>query len=194
MKKQLVVTAILAAMVLMLGLHAGADEVKGFTLKDQDGQEVSLSDFEGKVVVLEWTSWTCPFPRRHYEAKNMQNLAKKWIDKGVVWLAINSNHNESPELDKPNIEKYGLPYPVLSDRDGKVGKLYGATNTPHMFVLDKDHKIAYQGAIDDDPRGAKLAEGEALNYVDQALTELFAGEEISVPETRAYGCTVKYAQ
>ncbi len=194
MKKQIVVTAILAAIVLMLGMHAVADEVKGFTLKDQDGKEVSLSDFEGKVVVLEWTSWTCPFPRRHYEAKNIQNLAKKWAEKGVVWLAINSNHNEAPETDKPNIEKWELPYPVLSDRDGKVGKLYGATNTPHMFVLGKDHKIVYRGAIDDDPRGAKLAEGEALNYVDQALTELLAGKPVSVPETKAYGCTVKYGQ
>ncbi len=193
MKMQMVVKACVAlALTVLVGWVAQADEVKGFTLKDQDGQEVSLSDFEGKVVVLEWTSWTCPFPRRHYEAENMQALAKKWIEKGVVWLAINSNHNESPDLDKPNIEKYDLPYPVLSDRDGTVGKRYGATNTPHMFVLGKDHKIVYQGAIDDDPGGAKLAEGKAFNYVDQALTQLTAGEEIAVPKTKAYGCTVKY--
>ncbi len=192
MKKQFVVTAMVAAMVLAFGLHAGADEVKGFTLNDQDGNEVSLSDFEGKVVVLEWTSWSCPFPIRHYKAKNMQAVAEKWQKKGVVWLAINSTNYENPEQDKENREKFGLPYPVLSDKSGEVGKLYGATNTPHMFVLDKEHKIVYQGAIDDDPPGAKLAEGEELNYVDQALTQLLADEEISVPKTRAYGCTVKY--
>ncbi len=192
MKKQFVVSALVAAMVVMLGMRAAADEVKGFTLQDQDGEEVSLSDFEGKVVVLEWTSWSCPFPIRHYNAKNMQALAEKWMEQDVVWLAINSTHYETQEQDKQNREKFGLPYPVLNDSSGEVGKLYGATNTPHMFVLDKDHTIVYQGAIDDDPRGAKLQEGTALNYVDQALTELFADEEISVPKTPAYGCTVKY--
>ncbi len=192
MRKHIVLTLILAVFVLSIGLQAVADEVKGFTLKDQDGNEVSLSDFEGKVVVLEWTSWNCPFPRRHYQAENMQDLAKKWKEKGVVWLAINSNHNEAPEQDKAHVEKYDLPYPVLNDRSGEVGKLYGATNTPHMFVLDKDHEIVYQGAIDDDVRGGKQADGEELNYVDQALTELLAGEEISVPKTKPYGCGVKY--
>ncbi len=193
MKKQFVVTAIVAVSVLMLGLRAGADEVKGFTLNNQDGEEVSLSDFEGDVVVLEWTSWTCPWPRRHYQAENMQSVAQKWMEKEVVWLAINSNHNEPVEHDKVHVEKYNLPYPVLNDRTGEVGKAYGATHTPHMFVLDEDHQIVYQGAIDDDRDGSKLAAGEDLNYVDQALTELFADEEISVPKTQAYGCTVKYA-
>ncbi len=189
MKKHIVVALILAAFGLALALPALADEVKGFTLKDQDGKEVSLSDFEGKVVVLEWTSWSCPFPIRHYKAKNMQALAEKWAAKDVVWLAINSTNYETPEQDKANREKFGLPYPVLSDKDGKVGKLYGATNTPHMFVLDKSHKVVYAGAIDDDPGGNK---DETVNYVDQALTELLGDKEISVPETRAYGCSVKY--
>jgi peroxiredoxin len=192
MRNHFLVSSMVIAGILGCGLTSAEDAVKNFTLTDQDGNEVTLKEFEGKYVVLEWTSWSCPFPIRHYKAKNMQQLADKWMKKGVVWLAINSTNYEDTESNKEHVKKFELPYPVLNDQSGKVGKLYGATNTPHMFVLDKDLKIVYQGAIDDDISGEKLADGKALNYVDQALTELMDDKSVSEPKTRAYGCSVKY--
>ena len=192
MRNHVLVSSMVIAGILGCAPTSEEDTVKHFTLTDQDGNEVTLKEFEGSLVVLEWTSWSCPFPSRHYDAKNMQQLADKWMKKGVVWLAINSTNYEDTEANKEHHKKYELPYPVLNDQSGKVGKLDGATNTPHMFVLDKDLKIVYQGAIDDDTSGEKLVDGKALNYVDQVLTELMAGKPVSEAKTRAYGCSVKY--
>lgn len=186
------VTGVVLAGILGCMATSAEEHVKNFTLTDQEGKEVTLKEFEGKFVVLEWTSWSCPFPQRHYESRNMQKLADKWSKEGVVWLAINSTNYEDTDQNKEHHAKYELPYPVLNDQQGKVGKLYGATNTPHMFVLDRGLKVVYQGAIDDDVTGEKLADGKALNYVDQALTELIAGKPVSTAKTKAYGCSVKY--
>ncbi|HBO44171.1 MAG TPA: thioredoxin family protein [Planctomycetaceae bacterium] len=189
-------TIVLAlAGTLMLGSLALAEQhekQRDFTLKDQDGKSVSLKDFKGKVVVLEWINCDCPFVKGHHGDKTMQRLADKWSKKKVVWLAINSTHYQTSERDREHREKYGLPYPILSDSSGEVGKLFHAMTTPHVFVLDKKGKVVYQGAIDDDPDGKKRREGKALNYVDQALTEHFAGKKPSVPKTHPYGCSVKY--
>ena len=168
------------------------DAAKSFTLDDQDGKQVSLSDSAGKFVVLEWINWDCPFVQRHMRAGTMKSLAEKYKDKGVVWLGINTTNYANHEANKKAREKFSLPYPVLDDHEGTVGKLYGAKATPHMFVLDKTHKIAYQGAIDDDPSGEKVKQGTAKNYVDQALTELLEGKKVSTPKTNPYGCSVKY--
>lgn len=188
--------ALALAVTLMLGGLARAEQrekQKDFTLKDQDGESVSLKDFKGKVVVLEWINCDCPFVKAHHGDKTMQRLADKWSKKKVVWLGINSTHYQTPERDREHREKYGLPYPILSDSSGEVGKLFRAMTTPHVFVLDKKGKVVYQGAIDDDPDGKKRREGKALNYVDKALTELFAGKKPSVAKTHPYGCSVKYA-
>lgn len=165
-------------------------EAPAFTLENQDGEEVSLSDHAGKIVVLEWTNWDCPFVQRHYEAGTMKDLAEEYDDDGVVWLAVNSIHYATQEKDKQWIEKYDLPYPILHDPSGEVGKAYGAKTTPHMFIIDRGGELAYQGGIDDDPRGNKE---DPTNYVRRALDELVAGKEVSTPEARPYGCSVKYA-
>ena len=160
-----------------------------FTLKDQDGKTVKLADHRGKIVVLEWINWDCPYVKRHYERGTFKTLAEKYADKGVLWLAINSTHYATREKDKAWIAKYKLPYPILDDSDGEVGRQFGARTTPHMYVIDKDGRIGYQGAIDDDPRGKK---DDPVDYVAKALEELLAGKPVSEPKTRPYGCSVKY--
>jgi len=184
---------------MMESLGRGEREVTGrkkapdFTLKSFDGKEVRLSDLRGKIVVLEWLNFECPFSRYHYETKKtMIELANKYKDKGVVWLAINSTHHTTPEANKAFSAKHRLPYPILDDRSGKVGHLYGAKTTPHMFVIDRFGRIAYDGAIDNAPLG-RLPQGQQLvNYVDKVLSELLDGRLVSTPKTKSYGCSVKY--
>ncbi len=163
-----------------------------FTLEDQNGRPVSLSDFAGKIVVLEWVNPDCPFVQRHYRAGTMKRLAEKYQSKGVVWLAINSTHYMDKEDNRRWIEKYKLPYPILDDHAGRVGRLYGAKTTPHMFIIDTSGKLVYRGGIDDDPRGTK--NGGALNYVERALDELLTGKPVSISQSKPYGCSVKYAE
>lgn len=172
-----------------------AREAPGFTLVDQNGQQVSLSDYEGKVVVLEWINYDCPFVQRHYEAdlRTMAGLLETYRPKGVVWLSINSTFYANPEKNKQWAEQQNIDWPVLDDHTGQVGRLYGATNTPHMFVVDKSGRIVYEGAIDNNPAGDKDKE-DVVNYVDEALSGVVARQVVSTRQTRPYGCTVKYAQ
>lgn len=164
-----------------------------FTLQSFDGETVNFSSYKGKVVVLEWFNFECPFVMYHYNTKTtMVDLANKYKDKNVVWFAVNSTSHTTPEANKAFAQKYKLPYLILDDRSGRVGHAYNATNTPQMFVIDTKGNIVYEGAIDDSPLGKKK-EG-VVNYVDKALAELTAGKEVSNPETKPYGCTVKYAQ
>jgi peroxiredoxin len=163
-----------------------------FSLEDQDGKKVSLSDFAGKIVVLEWTNPDCPFVKRHYEAKTMTTLANKYKDKGVVWLAINSTYYMGKDKYKEWIKANNISYPILDDHDGSIGRIYAAKTTPHMFIIGKDGKLVYQGGIDNDAGGDK--DNPVTNYVDQALTELIASKPVSVAQSRPYGCSVKYAK
>ena len=164
-----------------------------FELSSFDGKTVSLSDYRGKIVVLEWFNFECPLSRYHYETKNtMVELAKKYKGKNVVWLAVNSTSHTTPEPNKTFAERHKLPYLILDDRSGKVGRAYGAQTTPHMYIINPRGRIVYEGAIDDSPLGKKK-EG-VVNYVDNALTELTAGKAISSAKTKPYGCSVKYAK
>jgi len=199
-RANLVAIALLAALVIgwpaaREACTAEAEKAKpqkapAFTLEDVDGKKVSLSDFADKIVVLEWMNPGCPIWARHHKAGTFRTLAEKYKDKGVVWLAINSTNSADKEKNKKFAETEKVPYPILDDHAGTVGKAYGAKTSPHMFVIDKHGRLAYEGAIDDDPAGKKE---NPLNYVDQALTELLAGKAVSVPKTEPYGCSVKYA-
>jgi peroxiredoxin len=163
-----------------------------FTLEDQDGRRVSLANYSGKVVVLEWVNPDCPFVQRHYRAGTMTALANKYGEKGVVWLAVNSTNSMGKAENGKWVASNQLSYPILDDREGEVGRLYGARTTPHIFIIDKTGTLVYQGGIDDDPSGDK--QGSAVNYADKALAELVAGKSVSTPETKPYGCAVKYAK
>lgn len=169
-----------------------------FELKDLEGKTVKLADFKGKTVVLEWFNPDCPFVRNSHTKGSLVTTAKTWRDKGIVWLSINSSadgkQGSGLEVNQAGVQKYAMANPVLLDPAGTVGKAYGATNTPHMFVIDADGKIAYRGAIDNSPdgEGDSPTGGKLVNYVSQALDELGAGKPVSVPESKAYGCSVKY--
>jgi len=166
-----------------------------FALKTFDGKTVNLADHKGKTVVLEWLNFECPFVKHHYEkAGTMTSLANKYKDKGVVWFAINSTNHTKPADNHAFAAKHKLPYPLLDDRSGKVGRAYGARTTPHMFVIAPNGRVAYDGAIDNSPLGKTPAGQAKVNYVDKVLADLVAGRDVSVRKTRSYGCSVKYAK
>ena len=143
-------------------------------------------------MVLEWFNSECPFVKYHYEDKaTMVDLANKYSEKGVIWLAVNSTKHLSPEKDSEYAKKYNIPYAILDDRTGETGHSYRATNTPHMFIVNTDGTLAYEGAIDNAPMGK--GDGEFVNYVDKALGELTSSKSVSTAKTKAYGCSVKYA-
>ncbi len=165
-----------------------------FTLNSFDGTAINLSDYTGKIVVLEWLNPECPYVRYHYEKKNtMIELADKYKAENVVWLAVNSTKHLTPETDKEFADKHNLDYAILSDSSGVVGRAYGAKTTPHIFIIDTDGNIAYDGGIDNAPLGIPPAGEVLINYVDKALAELIDGKTVSTPNTEPYGCSVKYA-
>ena len=171
-----------------------------FTGTDVDGKTVKLSEFKGKNVVLEWFNPGCPYVVKHYDAGNMQAVQKAAVEKGAVWLSINSSAegmegNQTPADGKAYIaEKKSAQTSLILDPTGEIGRLYGAKTTPHMFVIDKDGKIAYAGAIDDKPSANPETVSGAKNYVLAALDELLAGKPVTESTTRPYGCSVKYKE
>jgi peroxiredoxin len=170
-----------------------------FTLTDLDGKSVSLSQFKGKTVVLEWFNPGCPFVRASHTAGSLKGLAAKHADEGVVWLAINSGgqgkQGAGVDANRQGMSQFGLKHPILIDETGKVGQLYGAERTPHMFVISPEGNLVYRGAIDNSPDGEGQSPqgGKLVNYVDTALQALSTGAKVEPSETKAYGCSVKYS-
>lgn len=171
--------------------HAAAAMAPAFSLPDQDGRGHNLADYAGKIVVLEWLNPECPFVKFHGGKGTMRTLAEKYKGQGVVWLAVNSTKHGTRDADRAWIAEQKLPYPVLEDFDGKVGRAYGAKTTPHMFVIGRDGALAYQGAIDDDNR---IQGAPKTNYVEAALAALVAGQPVATAQTTPYGCSVKYKE
>jgi peroxiredoxin len=195
MNKIIIKTAAVTVLAVPMLLFANQKPTKApvFKLKNHDGKEVKLADYKGKIVVLEWINQECPFVKYHYEKKTtMKELAARYKDKKVVWLAIDSTNHQKTENNKKYAEKNKILHPILDDRSGKVGKAYKATNTPHMFIIDTNGNIAYNGAIDNAPLGKVPKDKELINYVDKALKELTSGKAVSIAKTKPYGCSVKY--
>ncbi|MCB9030177.1 MAG: redoxin domain-containing protein [Deltaproteobacteria bacterium] len=163
-----------------------------FSLPDENGQMVSLSDYKGRYVVIEWMNPDCPFVQRHYQEQTMANLYNKYHGENVAWIAINSTHYMSEADNLKWKEKYKVAYPILMDKDGAVGKSYGAKTTPHMFVINPFGEIAYQGAIDNDKRGS-MELSERTNYIATFLDSVNTNSTSEVSKTDPYGCSVKYA-
>ena len=161
-----------------------------FTLTGFDGRQVRLSDYQNQIVVLEWFDPECPYTRYHYEtAQTMIKTAQKYRDQGVVWLAVNSSVKTLPEANRDFAQRHKLPYPILDDRSGDTARRYGARTTPHLFIIDKEGRIVYDGAIDNAPLGQPGA--GPINYVDKALAELTLGRPVSVPNTPPYGTPIR---
>jgi peroxiredoxin len=169
-----------------------------FSLTDLDGKEVKLASFKGKVVVLEWFNPGCPFVKASHTAGSLVDTAKRRMKDGVVWLGVNSGAAGKQGADaKRNAEAvktWSIPNPILRDATGAVGKAYGATNTPNMFVIDRTGTVVYAGAIDNSPDGEGRSPqgGKLINYVDAALDDVAAGRPVKTAVTRPYGCSVKY--
>jgi peroxiredoxin/gas vesicle protein len=163
-----------------------------FELDSFDGRTVKLSDYQGSIVVLEWLNTECPQVKYHYGQKTMINLANKYRNDNVVWLALNSTKQTTPEANREFAKKYDLPYPILDDRPGQIGRSYGARKTPHLFVIDRDGYLVYDGAIDNAPPDKLQTGGKRTNYVEQALTELLSARKVSVPATPPYGTAIGY--
>lgn len=169
-----------------------------FTLTDSNGKKHNLADFKGKFVVLEWVNYDCPFVRKHYNSGNMQSLQKAYTEKGIVWLSVNSSAagkqgNFAPEKINTLIKEKGAqPSAYLIDSDGQVGRLYGARTTPHMYIINPQGELIYNGAIDDKPSADPADIGTAKNFVRTALDEALAGKPVTTSATQPYGCSVKY--
>ena len=170
-----------------------------FTLTDLDGKPVSLSSFKGKTVVLEWFNPGCPFVRTAHTVGSLKDTPSRVLGTGVVWIAVNSSapgkQGSTPEQNRSVAAEYGMKYPIVLDPGGEVGHAYGATNTPNMYVIDPAGTLVYRGAIDNSPdgEGQSPTDGKLVNYVQAALDALAAHQPVKVPETKAYGCGVKYA-
>lgn len=194
--------AALAAVVLSVGVQAAAvvgEAAPAFTLTDIKGVTHNLSDFKGKTVVLEWVNPECPFVVKHYEkSNNLPTLQKAAAADGVVWLSINSAAaGKQGDYDAEKVAAWSAktgaaPAAYLRDADGKVGKLYGAKTTPHIFVINGEGKLVYAGAIDS-IRSADAADiAKAENYAAAALAAVKAGKPVEKANTPPYGCSVKY--
>jgi peroxiredoxin len=169
-----------------------------FTLSDLDGRPVHLADSRGKLVVLEWFNPQCPFVNKSHTKGSLKDAPARSGEKGVTWLGIDSaapgKQGYDPATIRSAVQQFGLNYPILRDETGAVGRAYGATNTPHMFVIDANGTLAYAGAIDNSPdaEGESPQGGSLVNYVEAALADLRAGHPVRTPRTKAYGCGVKY--
>lgn len=199
MKKLIAITA-----VLFLACTTYAQKVKSgssapaFELKDSNGKTHKLSDYSGKTVVLEFVNFSCPFVQKHYDSNNMQGLQKKYTEKDVIWLTVCSSADQKPGFMKSDMinktlkMKSASPSAYLIDNKGTLGKSLGAKTTPHMYIINKDGKIAYQGAIDNKRSTSTADIAKSTNYVSQALDEILAGKKVSKDTTKAYGCGIKY--
>ena len=170
-----------------------------FTVSDATGKPVSLADFKGKHVVLEWVNPGCPFVVKHYSSANMQGTQKEATAKGVVWLAVSSTAPDASDYKKPaDLARWmqsqkAAATATLMDDDGKVGKAYGARTTPHMYIVDPAGTLVYAGGIDDKPSSKASDIPTSKNYVKAALAETLAGKPVTQASTKPYGCSVKYS-
>jgi peroxiredoxin len=171
-----------------------------FTLKDLDGNDVKLSSFKGKTVVLEWFNPGCPFVKASHTKGSLKDTARRVTKTGVVWLAVNSGapgkQGAGATVNREGAKSFGMDHPILLDETGTVGKTYGATNTPHMMVIDPKGMLVYRGAVDNSPdgEGESPTGGKLVSYVEGALADIAAGKPVATAETKAYGCGVKYGR
>ncbi len=199
---------VLGAVFLILSAHGGASAAEvqvgkpapEFTFTDIEGTQAKLSDFRGKYVVIEWFNHGCPFVGKHYKSDKMQNLQRTYTEDGVVWIAVNStgdghdNYRDAAMTGKEAEAKGTSATYIVLDPSGEIGKLYGAKTTPHVFIVDPQGKVIYMGAADSINSTDTGDIAKADNYIELALSEALAGKPVTTPETKSYGCSVKYKE
>lgn len=186
-------TALFAADSPAVGTNA-----PDFSVTDSKGKTQSVSQYKGKYVVLEWFNPECPFVKKHYGGGNMQKLQEEFTGKGVVWLSIDSSapgkegHLTADQANQKMTEWKTKQTALLLDPDGKAGQTYGAKNTPHMFIINPEGKVIYEGAIDSKASANAADIANSTNYVKVALDESLGGKPVTTANTKPYGCSVKY--
>lgn len=190
------------ALLAASAVHAAAavgQPAPAFSAVDTQGRTVSLADFKGKTVVLEWVNPGCPFVQKHYDSGNLPGTQKDATARDVVWLAVNSTSRESSDYREPAAlqawmgEHGAAASATLMDAPGTLGRSYGARTTPHLYVINAEGTLVYAGAIDSKPTARAEDIPTATNYVKAALDETLAGKPVSQATTRAYGCSIKYS-
>lgn len=199
-------TTVIAATALVAGtahakIETGAN-VADMTVTDSNGNTHNLSDFAGKTVVLEWTNHGCPYVKKHYNTAynngNMQTLQKEAKADGVVWLSVISSapgkqgYVTGNQANNLTAARSADPMAVVLDPEGIAGRAFSAKTTPHMYVINADQKLVYQGAIDDNRSSSPKTIAGATNYVAAALASVKVGETVAMSDTAPYGCSVKY--
>jgi peroxiredoxin len=197
MKTKLAILTALAFTASVFAVEVGKP-APDFTATDINGKTVHLSDYKGKIVVLESYNSDCPYCHNHYATGAMQEFQKNLAAKGVVWLLVNSvnsknmSHRTHEQAQKEIADEKMDVTAWIDDSSGTVGHLYGMLTTPHMFVVDKSGTLVYDGAIDNRPEPSGDPR-TADNYVRDAVNDLLAGKPVTTSETKPYGCSVKYA-
>jgi peroxiredoxin len=197
--KTIVLSTLLLAAVPAFAAATIGQPAPAFTVADSAGKPVSLADYKGKTVVLEWVNPGCPYVRKHYDSANMQTTQKAATGSGVVWLSINSTHTSASDYKKPADmaawmkTQNAAATATLMDSDGKAGRAYGARTTPHMYIVDAKGTLVYAGGIDDKPSSNPADVKTAKNHVTAALADIAAGKPVAQATTRPYGCSVKYS-
>jgi hypothetical protein len=200
MRRLLFATAVAAVSIPALAAEAPkvGQPAPAFTSLDSDGKNVSLADYRGKFVVLEWTNDGCPFVQHYYKGGAMQALQKEYTGKGVVWLSVISSapgeqgYADGARADQLTRQRGAAPSAVLLDPSGKVGHLYDAKTTPHMFIIDPKGTLLYAGGIDSIPSTDPDDIAKASPYVKTALDQALAGKPVTQSVTKPYGCSIKY--
>ena len=199
MLKLLAATTLSLACSAALAVASVGQPAPAFSATDTGGKTVSLADFKGKHVVLEWVNPDCPYVIKHYSSGNMQGTQKEATAQGVVWLSINStaadhgDHRAPAAMSQWMQAQKAAATTTLIDADGKVGKAYGARTTPHLYIVDPKGLLVYAGGIDNKPSSNTADIAGATNHVKVALKESLAGKAVSQATTRPYGCSIKYA-
>ena len=195
--RRLLSLVLAAVSVPLFAIPPGA-QAPDFKGTDSNGVIHTLSQYRGKYMVLEWANRGCPYDQKHYRSGNMEALQRQWTDKGVIWLSVLSSApgeqgSVTPAEENEYLKKMkAAPTAALLDPEGSIARLYQAKTTPHMFVIDPQGKLIYQGAIDDKPTTDTADIKTAHNYLDQVLNAAMAGKPVPVASTRPYGCSVKY--
>lgn len=169
-----------------------------FSATDSNGKTWSLSELKGKVVVLETTNHDCPYVRKHYISTNMQAQQREAAARGVVWLTVASSatgeqgHVTAAQANELTRSRNAAPAGVLLDPQSRIARAYGATVTPHMYIIDASGTLVYKGGIDSIPSSDVADIAKAKQYVRVALDEVLGGKQVAESSTRPYGCTLKY--
>jgi hypothetical protein len=196
----MMITLVLLAAPSLVSAAKVGEAAPEFTGTASNGRTFRLSDYRGKYVVLEWHNNGCPFVRKQYNSGNMQQLQKRWTSQGVAWFTILSSapgkqgYVLASEENDYLAKVQAAPTAALLDPSGEIGHLYDAKTSPHMFVINPQGIVIYDGAIDDKPTTDVSDVPGAANYVSLALEQSIAGKQVTTPATRPYGCSVKYAE